>query len=218
MRQSHPCPIPPSPTGSPVWRRISGPPPPRRPDRSSWSLRPAAARRRRSSRASPGSSTAASIRARSPCVAFNKRAAEELTERLDAALAPLGCGSGAARVRTFHALGREILLDAGRLDRPAHRPRRAPAVALPGGIHRGAWSPRSRLLAPEAGPPRDGGRGRRRPGAGAGRPGIRRLRARDPGVGRRRLRRPAGSGCRVSHGRSGAARPVAGADRDPPGR
>ena len=46
-------------------------------------------------------------------VAFNKRAAEELTERLDAALAPLGCGGGAARVRTFHALGREILLDAG---------------------------------------------------------------------------------------------------------
>jgi DNA helicase-2/ATP-dependent DNA helicase PcrA len=46
-------------------------------------------------------------------VAFNKRAAEELAERLDAALAPLGCRSGAARVRTFHALGREILLDAG---------------------------------------------------------------------------------------------------------
>ncbi len=46
-------------------------------------------------------------------VAFNKRAAEELTERLDAALAPLGCDGGAARVRTFHALGREILLDAG---------------------------------------------------------------------------------------------------------
>jgi superfamily I DNA/RNA helicase len=46
-------------------------------------------------------------------VAFNKRAAEELTERLDAALAPLGCAAGAARVRTFHALGREILLDAG---------------------------------------------------------------------------------------------------------
>jgi superfamily I DNA/RNA helicase len=45
-------------------------------------------------------------------VAFNKRAAEELTERLDAALAPLGF-DGAARVRTFHALGREILVDAG---------------------------------------------------------------------------------------------------------
>ena len=46
-------------------------------------------------------------------VAFNKRAAEELTERLDAALAPLGCDGGAVRVRTFHALGREILIDAG---------------------------------------------------------------------------------------------------------
>jgi DNA helicase II / ATP-dependent DNA helicase PcrA len=46
-------------------------------------------------------------------VAFNKRAAEELTERLDAALQPLGVAAGAVRVRTFHALGREILLDAG---------------------------------------------------------------------------------------------------------
>ncbi len=46
-------------------------------------------------------------------VAFNKRAAEELTERIDAALAPLGVRAGALRVRTFHALGREILLDAG---------------------------------------------------------------------------------------------------------
>ncbi|MFL5640748.1 MAG: ATP-dependent helicase [Chloroflexota bacterium] len=46
-------------------------------------------------------------------VAFNKRAAEELTERLDAALAPIGLAAGAVRVRTFHALGREILLDAG---------------------------------------------------------------------------------------------------------
>jgi superfamily I DNA/RNA helicase len=46
-------------------------------------------------------------------VAFNKRAAEELTERLDAALEPLGVAAGSLRVRTFHALGREILLDAG---------------------------------------------------------------------------------------------------------
>ena len=46
-------------------------------------------------------------------VAFNKRAAEELAERVDAALAPLGCEPGAVRVRTFHALGREILADAG---------------------------------------------------------------------------------------------------------
>ncbi len=46
-------------------------------------------------------------------VAFNKRAAEELTARLEAALEPLGVAPGAVRVRTFHALGREILLDAG---------------------------------------------------------------------------------------------------------
>src|SRR6187551_1027468 len=45
-------------------------------------------------------------------VAFNKRAAEELIERLDAALAPLGVAAGSVRVRTFHALGREILRDA----------------------------------------------------------------------------------------------------------
>jgi superfamily I DNA/RNA helicase len=36
-----------------------------------------------------------------------------MTERLDAAVAPLGVNSGAVRVRTFHALGREILRDAG---------------------------------------------------------------------------------------------------------
>lgn len=49
-------------------------------------------------------------------VAFNKRAAEELVERLDAALAPLGgmgSGEGGVRVRTFHALGREVLAAAG---------------------------------------------------------------------------------------------------------
>ncbi len=46
-------------------------------------------------------------------VAFNKRAADELVERLDAALAPLGVAAGAVRVRTFHALGREILIDGG---------------------------------------------------------------------------------------------------------
>jgi len=46
-------------------------------------------------------------------VAFNKRAAVELTGRLDAALDPLGLAPGVVRVRTFHALGREILRDAG---------------------------------------------------------------------------------------------------------
>ena len=47
-------------------------------------------------------------------ITFNKRAAEELAYRLDAALEPLGAVPGSVRVRTFHALGREILRDAGR--------------------------------------------------------------------------------------------------------
>lgn len=46
---------------------------------------------------------------------FNRRAADELRGRLDAALAPVGDGlAGRVRVRTFHALGLEILRDAGR--------------------------------------------------------------------------------------------------------
>ena len=44
---------------------------------------------------------------------FNRAAAQELQERADAALAELGHECGAVRVRTFHALGREILADAG---------------------------------------------------------------------------------------------------------
>jgi superfamily I DNA/RNA helicase len=46
-------------------------------------------------------------------ITFNKRAAVEMTERLDAAVAPLGVAPGTVRVRTFHALGREILRDVG---------------------------------------------------------------------------------------------------------
>jgi superfamily I DNA/RNA helicase len=46
-------------------------------------------------------------------ITFNKRAAEELRARLDAVVAPLGVGPRTVRVRTFHALGREILRDAG---------------------------------------------------------------------------------------------------------
>ncbi len=44
---------------------------------------------------------------------FNRRAADELRARLVGALAPLSDGADAIRVRTFHALGREILRDAG---------------------------------------------------------------------------------------------------------
>ena len=44
---------------------------------------------------------------------FNRRAAEELQERTDRALGELGRAAGSVRVRTFHALGRAILADAG---------------------------------------------------------------------------------------------------------
>jgi superfamily I DNA/RNA helicase len=46
-------------------------------------------------------------------VTFNKRAADEMSTRVDAALEPLGLAVGAVRVKTFHALGREILADGG---------------------------------------------------------------------------------------------------------
>ena len=46
-------------------------------------------------------------------VTFNRRAAEELRERLDAALEPQGVPHGTVQVRTFHALGRRILRDSG---------------------------------------------------------------------------------------------------------
>ena len=46
-------------------------------------------------------------------ITFNRRAAVELRVRLAQALAPLGIPADAVRVRTFHALGLEILHDAG---------------------------------------------------------------------------------------------------------
>ena len=56
-------------------------------------------------------------------ITFNKRAAVERTGRIDAAVAPLGVPPGMVRVRTFHALGREILHDAGvAVDPLADRP------------------------------------------------------------------------------------------------
>ncbi|HZW01764.1 MAG TPA: UvrD-helicase domain-containing protein, partial [Candidatus Deferrimicrobium sp.] len=44
---------------------------------------------------------------------FNRRAAQELQERADVALGEVGFTPGSVRVRTFHALGRAILADAG---------------------------------------------------------------------------------------------------------
>jgi len=49
-------------------------------------------------------------------IAFNKRAADELDGRLAATLEPLG--RGGVRVSTFHALGREILREAGQPVKP----------------------------------------------------------------------------------------------------
>lgn len=46
-------------------------------------------------------------------VTFNKRAADELGERLATAIAPITDSKASPRVRTFHALGREILAEAG---------------------------------------------------------------------------------------------------------
>src|SRR4051812_28781405 len=51
--------------------------------------------------------------ARICALTFNKRAADELADRLDQALAPLSVEPGTVRVRTFHALGREVLADDG---------------------------------------------------------------------------------------------------------
>ena len=51
-------------------------------------------------------------------ITFNTRAAEELRERLASALDPLGVEGGAVRVRTFHALGLEILRDSGAVVEP----------------------------------------------------------------------------------------------------
>jgi superfamily I DNA/RNA helicase len=51
-------------------------------------------------------------------ITFNKRAAEELAERLNTALGEMGVAAGAVRVATFHALGREILRSAGQAVEP----------------------------------------------------------------------------------------------------
>jgi DNA helicase II / ATP-dependent DNA helicase PcrA len=75
-------------------------------------------------------------------VTFNRRAAEELRGRLDTALAPLDLPAGSVRVRTFHALGREILLDAGaRVEPLLDR-----AEVLGEVLGTGAGSPRLRLF------------------------------------------------------------------------
>ena len=144
-------------------------------------------------------------------VAFNKRAAEELTARLDAALEPLGVAAAAVRVRTFHALGREMLAEAGvsidpLIDRDELLRGLFPAATA---ADRGrldlAFSRLKldlRVMADEvAADPAPG------PVARA----YRGVRAGDRRVGRRRLRRPRRSRAAPAPGRRGGARPLAGA-------
>jgi superfamily I DNA/RNA helicase len=69
-------------------------------------------------------------------ITFNRRAAVELGERLASALEPLDVGPDAIRVRTFHALGLEMLRDAGLSTEPL-----VDRMAI------------LRQIAPEAGPP-----------------------------------------------------------------
>jgi superfamily I DNA/RNA helicase len=54
-------------------------------------------------------------------ITFNSRAAQEMRERLVPALEPLAVEPGAVRVRTFHALGLEILRSSGDTPRLADR-------------------------------------------------------------------------------------------------
>ena len=97
---------------------------------------------------------------------------------------------GAVRVRTFHALGLEILRSAGRpveplVDRIAVlRDGRARTLAGP------APAPGRCVLAAQARPRGHGRRGRRGSGRRPDRPGVRGLRARGRAARRARLRRP----------------------------
>ncbi len=70
-------------------------------------------------------------------ITFNKHAATELGERLEAAVAPLGVQPGMIRVRTFHALGRTVCEEAGvdvtnLVDRQSVLDRLASVGELPG--------------------------------------------------------------------------------------
>ena len=141
-----------------------------------------------------------------------------MTERLDAAVAPLGVAPGAVRVRTFHALGREILRDAGVAVEPmADRAAVLAAVA--------PWADEADLLRLDTvdlaaqGRARRLGRRRRRRSRGRARSRARSspTRPRVAATRRPRLRRPDPARDRPARERPGPARalarPVPGAPR-----
>ena len=202
-----------SSSGSSGSRRTSAARPPRRRGRCCASRRPARARRRPSSRGSRGWWTAGSGPARSPSSPSTSAPPRSSPRRLDAALEPLGVAAAAvSRPDVPRAGSRDARRGRG-LDRPAHRPRRAAARAVPRGHRGGPRAPRSRVLTPQARPPGHGRRDRRRPGAWPRRARVRGLRAGDRCVGRRRLRRPRRSRTAPAPGRRGGARPLAGSLR-----
>ena len=115
----------------------------------------------------------------------------------------------ASRVRTFHALGREILRDAGAAVEPlADRDAVLRRVA-PGCRRRRTDAARHRDLAAEAGAGRNGRRGRGGPGRRAHGSSVRRIRARRRRDRRPRLRRPRPAGDRRAVDRRVAPRALA---------
>ena len=153
--------------------------PPRR-DRCWSSRRRAAARRRRSSPASPGSSPSGVAPDVDPRRSRSTSAPRSSsTERLDAALAPLGRRAGRRP--------RPDVPRAGPRD-PARRRRARSsrssiarpscATVAPGADEAARWRLDTRHLAAQGRARRHGRRGRRRPGGRSARAGLRRLRAR----------------------------------------
>ena len=99
------------------------------------------------------------------------------TERLDAALAPLGlAGRIGPGPHVPCARAARSSREAGVSVEPLDRSRRAPARAVPRGGRRRPRAARPRLLAPQARPRRHRRRRRARSGAGPGRARVRRLR------------------------------------------
>ena len=130
-------------------------------------------------------------------VAFNRRAAEELTARLDDALAPLGRRAGLGPRPDVPRARPRAARRGRRLHRPADRPRRAAARAVPGGRRRptaGASTSRSRGSSWTCGSSADDVAADPAPG-----PVARAFVAYERAIaelGRRRLRRPRGPGAR----------------------